>query len=41
MGSDAYAFIMKFREVLINKNPKNIGVIQESLDSWINNLDLA
>ena len=33
VGRDAYAFIMEFREVLINENPKNIGVIQESLDS--------
>ena len=41
VGWDAYAFIIEFREALINKNPKNVGLIQGSLDSWINNLDLA
>ena len=41
VGWGAYAFIMEFREALINKHPKKHRSDSGEQVSWINNLDLA
>ena len=41
VGWGAYAFIMEFREALINKHPKKCRSNSGEQVNWINNLDLA